>query len=327
MPIKYIFSWLILYKVELACDIPKQSKKIIIENKIKDKFTKLNLQSISSLNNFLNNIKKDKYIKTTNLLLSQYFQDVQRDMSEAILMAYCISLFSNELFNTYKSRFEQKLILAANKTVLEINKLLINSDSPSELYHVIDHYISLYKVWKSQDSIDKLSKVFEEIQNNIKVMNIQKNKGIKINISKSKELFDKLFIQNPKYAIRILLHNYKIFNNFNDLEEYFWDCVQTVFLKYFDTIFITLISELKILVIPLLMNPYDRKNIYYTIDTEELIQKISNSCLTHNDISYIINEFNNNIKKINSNFIFDSIVVDKFDIIKSFKLFYHETLK
>ncbi len=315
--------------MELACDIPKQSKKIIIENKINDKFKKLRLHGIQDLHVFLSKIKKEKYIKRTTLLLEQYFQDVEKDMVDAVLMAYCISSFSDKLFDSYKSRFEQKLIFAANKVVVAIDKLIINSEPPSEFYNTIDHYVSLYKVWKSQDSINELTKLFEEIQNEIQIMNLQKKRGLNINTTKSKELIDKLFLKNSKYATRILLHSYDIFNNSHELEKYFWNCVKTAYQKYHDVIFVTLVSELKIRLIPLLTDPYDRKKIYYSIDTEELIQKISNMLLTNDAIMNIINIFGNKIKKINSKFIFETIVDDKVPnhIVNLFESLYHATLK
>ena len=122
---------------------------------------------------------------------------------------------------------------------------------------------------------------------------------------------------NSKYTIRILLHNYFIF--IQELEEYFWlECVKTVYIKYPEIIFITLVTELKILLIPFLLNPKDRKEIYYGIDTEDLISKISDKGLDNDMILNIISIFNK--------FIFPTIDV-KENLIDSFKLFYSELLK
>ena len=311
--------------MELACDILKQSKEIKIENKVNKKFKNLHLNSISNLHDFLNIIKQNTYTNTATSLLNQYFDDVDEDMSEGLLMAYCISLFSDQIFDSYKSRFEQKLILTANKVVLIVNNMLDNMEPSNEFYNIIDVYYSLYKVWKSQDSINILTKLFGEIQDEINIINIQTKRGININLTQSKDLVSQLFNQNPKYAIRILLHNYDIFRNAEELEEYFWQCVQKHYNQYQEAIFVILVSELKIRLIPILTNPSDRKKVYYCIDTEDIIHKISNSGLTNEMISNIVNIFGNKIKKINSNFIFETISVENIPV-NLFKGFYHATL-
>lgn len=319
--------------MELACDILKRSKEetkkeIEMEDDINLKFQKLGLNSISTPTDFLNSIKKEKYICCTKALLEQYFQNVDDDMVNAIQMSYCLSSFSNEIFDSYKSRFEQKLIVAANKVMIAIDKLIKNSEPPSEFYNIIDNYLSLYKVWKSQDSINVLTKLFEEIQKELKIIKLQKKKGLNINLSKSEELIDKLFLENPKYATRILLHNYNIFSDSQDIEKYFWNCVQNTCKKYWDIIFVTLVAELKIHLIPFLTDPCDRKKIYYSLDTENLIQKISNNELTSDVVHNIMIIFSNKIKKINSKFIFETIDEDSIpSIVKLFESFYHEVLK
>ncbi|MCJ7636308.1 MAG: hypothetical protein MUO21_02340, partial [Nitrososphaeraceae archaeon] len=162
----------------------------------------------------------------------------------------------------------------------------------------------------------------------LKIIKLQKKKGLSINLSKTKELIDKLFIENPKYATRILLHNYFIFGSNKDIEKYFWNCVQNTCKKYWDIIFITLISELKIHLIPFLTDPCDRKKIYYSLDTENLIQKISNNELTNDVVHNIMITFSNKIKKLNSKFIFETIDEDSIpSLVKLFESFYHEVLK
>lgn len=320
--------------MELTCDIMKRAytKKKIKRNYSDDtedphvQFKKLHLSLINNLNDFLDCMKKEKYILVTRELLQQYFQNVEHVMISAILMSYCISQFSDKIFDSYKTRFEQKLIFAANKTMVTFNKL-IGGDSPSNFYNIVDNYISLYKIWKSQDSIDVLTKLFEELQTEIKIIKIQKKKNMNINLERSRGMINGLFEQNPKYVVRIILHNYDIFNGLESITEYFWDLVKKSYdnEEYSDIIFITLISELKIKLIPKLSDPYDRKKVYYNIDTEDIIQRISNEGLTTDVICGIIDIFGNKMKKVNSQFVFDGCN-DDVKVVDSFKAFYNELL-
>lgn len=253
-------------------------------------------------------------------------------MTDAILMAYCISLFSDQIFESYKSRFEQKIILAANKVVLTLQKLSNNLEKTQtfydEFYNNIDHYFSLYKVWRSEDSIRTLTKLFDEIQEQINIINIQTKRSISINIDETKKLIKQLFENNPKYATRILLHNYNIFTNSVALEQYFWKKVQKYYYRYCDAMFLIIVAELRIKLIPLLLDPVCRKTLYYSIDTEDLIHNIRNSKLSNTTIAEIINIFGSNIQKINKDFQFnkiskDTLKSDPMLLLNIFKSFYH----
>lgn len=313
--------------MELAFSILKKSEITYNQDIKYDKITNfknLKLKNINNLNDFFSLIKKDKYINATKDFLKQYFQDIDIIMVTAIQMAYGISLFSDKIFDSYKSRFEQKLIFAANKVMVIIEKLL-ESDNQNQknedisgFYSIIDNYLSLYKVWKSQDSIDSLTKLFNEFEKELKIIKIQKRRSITINTKNSKDIIDKMFKIDAKYAVRILLHNYFIF--ITDIQEYFWKCVKTTYEKYPEIIFITLVTELKILLIPFLKNPNDRKQIYYNIDTEDLINKISDRGLDDDLIHEIISIF----KK----FILPDIDVkeNSKENIDLFELFYGELL-
>lgn len=297
--------------MELACDIIRPSKESLINDDIKKKFNSLQnkLTNNKNLKDFLKEMKNKEYIDTTSLFVKKLFDNkMTGEMTDAILMAYCISSFSDQLFNSYKSRFEQKLVLAANKVVLALDKMTKNKDNELEnFYNIVDHYHSLYKIWKSQDYLRTLTKLFDQIQEQNKIISLQIKKGIPINTKKSEELIDELFKNNSKFATRILLHNYEIFCSLLELECYFWKKVKDTYYQNKDEMFIIIVSELKIKIIPLLTNPQDRKDIYYKIDIEDLVCHIRHDKLNNSTISDIINIFGEKITKINPDFQYNEI--------------------
>jgi len=326
--------------LELACDIPKKKKTINLEkskqDKINKKFKNLNLNNIDKLTDFVELMKNDMYRKVSIDFLKQYYEEAEVDaiMVNSLLQAFCIANFSNVIFDSYKTRFEQKLILKANKLVLTVNKLLnneLNNDTLTEFYLAMDIYLSLFKVWNEGPLINEITKLFDELQSEINIVRIRNRRKLSIiNYgNKIKDLIDQLFNKNPKYSIRILLNNYDIFKDLDDLEKYFWLSVGQVYSQYRETLFITLVSELKIKLINKLSRPYDRKKIYYLIDIEDLISKIGSGLFDNGTIVNILNIIGNKIKKNNSDFFFttkyEQDLTDK-NVIDLFEQFYHAIL-
>ena len=319
--------------MEIACDILKKSSTTERYTEIKKKFKSLNLSEISrtnSLEMFIKIINTPKYISAVTLLIEEYFNEIDEDMGLSILMAYCISSYSNKLFDLYKTKFEQKLILSANKVVLCIEKILLNNKPSSELteefLNIIDHYYSLYKIWQSKDSINEMSKLFENMQDITNILKIQiLKKMLVVNYDSLFDSMNKLFDLNVKYAIRILLHNYDIFDGLQLFETAFWENVVSNYQKYKDAIFVILVVELRIQLIPQLTNPQDRKELYYNLDTEDIINKIRNYDLDNHKIIKIINLLQNKTNKINIEYEIKKITHKTTDneLIDVFKMMFH----
>jgi len=326
--------------MEIACDILKKSIASATHKHTNiKKFKSLNLSDISRKNNmesFLKLVNSKKYVDITNEFMGEYFDNTNKDTGISILMAYCISSYSDTLFDSYKTRFEQKMILSANKVVLLIEKLLNIQDNafPDNFYNeflsTIDHYYSLYKIWKSKDSINEMSNLFENIQEIASIIKIQLVKHIPTDkYDFLINLMNKLFDLNPKYALRIMLHNYNIFSGLQLLETKFWDKVVTVYQLHKDAMFVILVVELRIRLIPLLLDPLDRKDIYYNLDTEDIINKIRNYDLDNKKIIEIINILQDKTKKINNNFINKQLSPNfqEKDMILLFKYMFHSSFE
>ncbi len=333
--------------MEIACDILKKSYPTSKYIDIKRDFINLKLNVLTkkdTMDSFLKLVNDKNCITITTKLLSEYFYNIDTNMGISILMAYCISSFSDTLFSSYKTRFEQKLILAANKVVIYMNKLVNNNsvteDFTHEFLNIIDHYYSLYKIWKSKDSINEMSNLFENIQTTITILKYQIRKPVLITPNKPSistincdsliDSLEKLFYLNAKYALRIMLHNYDIFDELLPFEIIFWEKVKILYPKYKDAMFIILVAELKIRLIQRLSDPSDRKDIYYKLDTENIIDKIRSGSLTNSKIIKIINMLQNKTSKINNNFICKELInsrdIDTVDIVNIFSVMFNYSI-
>jgi len=295
-----------------------------------DNFNKLNLmESINTLSydDFINKIKIHSVLLTVYEFLQNYFNNIDMNMSHDILMAYCISSYANKMFSTYKSRFEQKLIIAGNTVVVDIERLIkqesrrkksIDHTFMKEFYEAIDHYCSLFKIWHSKDILNKQNEIFDELCDIIKIYKIQIKKGISINYNvydQSLICIDKMFQYNHNFAIQTLLHNYNIFNmdnvsdvNTNNIKEIIWTKTSDELLTNFNGIFIILVVELRIKLIPLLQTPTDRKDLYYNIDIENIVENVRNCNFDHTKINNILSLLQLKVKIINDDYKIGKII-------------------
>jgi hypothetical protein len=327
--------------MEIACNIlPRYNFELSLKKyksiKYKKEFENLKLNTIyqNNMDQFLKLLNTPEYIETTLSFFTQYFCDMDHNISKIVLMAFYIHRYSNILFDKYKTKLEQKLIISANKVVQNINKLLKNYDIDlvSTLLTNIDNYYSLYKIWSEKDSIDKMAILFENIQNNINILKIQKKNKCNCDINHKCliKYIDDLFDLNQKYALRIILHDYHIFYNMPKFEKEFWDKIRTIYINHKDIylMFVILVVELKIKLIQILSNPIDRKDIYYKLDTENIINRISTNTLDDNYIINIMDLLQNKITTIDYFYIKQNIKKKKLyrTIINIFEKMYNSIL-
>lgn len=314
--------------MEIACGILKSTKNNYLQDNntftmstgkstskyIFNNFKNLKLCNLATKNNldsFLKIIQRTYFIETTTTLMQYFFENIDNNISTAILMAYCISSYSDVLFDTYKSRFEQKLIISANQVVAIIEKVLISKESFNHrqtLVSTVDHYYSLYKLWKSGESLGEMSKLFDNMTDIAILLSKKNNTNINKNL---KILLTRLFELNNNYALRIMLHNYDIFKNLTWFEEFFWqDIVYVIYNQIsedqnndmINSMFVISVVELKIKLIQLLNNPADRKEIYYYLDSEDMIDKIRKSFFNFKNMVEVIQLLQNKIQKIDITF-------------------------
>ncbi len=309
--------------MELACDIIRRKTTRIKPRYIIGKIKKLNIVKYlnKSHQDFL--YKAKKYcLPTFNHLARELFSNHDDDLGYALLLAYYISSYSDDIFNV-KTEYENKLIMASNKVILYLQGTISNIDH--EFYDTVDYYYSLYKIWNSPDLkkinilydtlIDlcvkyKLVSITLAIYNDhkpIKKLNYinslkrhqTQNTKIKSFSDKMIDIVNTMFIINNKMATKLLLQNYRQYVNIKAITNTLWKHIDNI--SDVRHIILIIIAELRIKIIHQSYTSIDKKDMYYKVNIEDMIRNIRNDTLTPKKINSIINLFTAKIQKIYPN--------------------------
>ena len=299
--------------MELSCDIIRRRKYSI------------NNSSLLSNIKILSNIKKldiGCHIKNNNPIkfekvvetylphfdhLAKHLFNKDLNLGYALLLTYYISEYPTEtLYNNSQEKSNQdikhKIFNAANHVILFLEGI---NDNVDEFCDAVDYYYSLYKIWTSDD-IYKINNLFDELYN-LCYHNNDKLTIYKLTIYKLKiiNILDKMFALNTKMTIQILLENYKYFVTNKIITKHMWGTITRISNsnpKKEDSniqhIILIMITRLRIELISLLSNSVDLKDIYYRIDTEDIIRNIRNYTFNQSKINHIINILTSKIHKL-----------------------------
>lgn len=236
--------------------------------------------------------------------------DCNDDIGDALISAYFISTDNTN---------NPKLINAAAR--------LVSCIENGERKHVgetfldcIDHYYSLYRMSKSSDQISKIDVLFNRLEEKIKAHLLASVKGYKMTLGRFK-IIDKMFSIDPMITAKRLLSSYRLISAISDVADIIWKQIlnnmnSTVYNR--EHLFIIMVAELRMLMIPKLISSLDRKRLYYKIDIEEIIQAVRNRSLSTVDVMNIIRIFSGDMIDAGSqkyecwNSEFNEFVVESF---------------
>lgn len=294
--------------MEIASDILKKNYNQY-KYDVDVEFKKLNLLEMAksySFKKFSEIINSDFYIEKTNLFLNQFIKGNTNDVAKSLLMAYLISAHGNHIFSSYKTTHEKLLILNANQLIVKLEEYLFNNFVDKDgLSEILDHYYSIYKVWENKDSIEKIEKIFENLQEEIELKNIKERRMMNIYNQNDTIInyFQQSFELNTKYSIKLILNKYpEIIKNNSQLESFFWKNIKKSFKHSSEVIFLIILSELRVHLIHKLTSPQEKKDLYYNLDIEEIIKKIREDKFTKQDRIKIMNLLQEKISIINNNY-------------------------
>ena len=106
-------------------------------------------------------------------------------------------------------------------------------------------------------------------------------------------------------------------------EKYFWMKIEELYKYSPDIFFIILLSELRVHLIHKLNTPESRKDIYYSVDIEDIIYKIRNDELNDSDIKDIINIMQDKVSIINKDYQKQKVHLKKNNVVKIFRSLYN----
>ncbi len=311
--------------MDLACDIVK--KREITNGKISvlNKFKNMNLRE-----DIDKKIKQHNYIEESNNILNAIFETSNKDFGFSILFAYYISTYSNTIFSKNKSDLARRLIFAANSVVVQIEHIA-TEDNLEEFYNAVDNYYSLYKIWSSRDSLNKIEILLESLINETKIYRLKllKNMDITSMDDRMDSIIDKMFSINKNFTIKILLDNYDYLCVVKDLKDVIWRKILEAMGEYRENIILMMITGIKIHLIHLLKNSEDRRDIYYKLDNENIIKTIRDNNLTPEKTSYLMQILVDKINKLDNKNRINFRLVGKswnstidIHIIETFKLMF-----
>ena len=320
--------------MEIATDILIKKYNEYNSNYYQD-FKKLNLLELvknTSYDKFIKTIQQPNYLDNTKNFISQFIKAEQQDIidvSKALLMSYAISAYPGDIFGQYHTNFDKSLILNANRLVLEIEESINNQIYKNNLNDSLDYFYSLYKVWESKESINEIEEIYDKMIHELKLINLNEkrnnNENNDIHQNNVITYLFELFNLNQKYTTKIILAKY---NDMSDktfkFEKYFWMKTEELYKHSSDIFFIILLSELRVHVIHRLKTPEERKDIYYTVDIEDIIYKIRNDELHDTDIKKIINIMQDKVSIINKNYQKKTVHINKKNnVVKIFRSLYN----
>lgn len=144
-----------------------------------------------------------------------------------------------------------------------------------------------------KNNLIEIEKSLDQLIENIKLENYflkQKNYHSKHKIvSENLDLIKNMFKINPTFALKTILPEYKILSNQNVLyEEIIWKYVYKNFNSNYENIILILISELRLYLIKNSKHIGQKKDLYYKIEIETVINKLRNDNLNTEDIFSIL---------------------------------------
>jgi hypothetical protein len=291
--------------MEVTCDIIRRKDKQY--NKVKgiEKFKNLELSNkIKNMDNdkFMDVIKNPKFKKASESFIKDFINNNNHDIGFSLLVAYYICAYADKIFMSPHTSFEMKLVSSATQTVAYIENI-INSNPDTqkkeEFCNYLDYYYSLYSIWMSQDHILEVNNLIEDILKNIQIYKMiisrEYNDADYINslCDNITSSIDKMFEINYKVCVKKLLDHYDIFTNVDSIKKHIWGKIGECYFKNRETIILIVVTELKSKIIPFVTSAIDRKDIYYNVDTEEIIKKIQDNEFNVIDLNNIIHIFLN----------------------------------
>ena len=268
--------------MELACDIVRKRSVAHNVTDVLDRIKRINLRDPIVSHN-------KNVVRAINEILGSIVE-CNDDIVDSLLMAYFISTHTvNDLKGTIN---DPKLINAANALVSCIE----NSDKKyveNTFFECIDHYYSLYKMSKSSNEISKIEQMFNKLEEKIKAHILASRKGHKLKVSRFK-LINKMFNVSPMIATKKLLSSYKLISAIPDVSNVVWNAILNSMndnVHNREHLFLIMVAELRIMMVPKLNSSTDRRNIYYNIDIEEIIHSIRDRSLSTIDVTNILHIF------------------------------------
>jgi hypothetical protein len=288
----------------LTCDIAIATNNICINKEICRNFRNtMNSISYYDLKIIDDEIKSINIKNITDNFLCQFYSYYNPTFATYLPMAFYISSRTDEMFSDNKTIFEEKIISSANNLVNIICNYLDNFEQndmkvSKKFFKSFDMFCSLYNCIVMRKIISKQTEFVDTLLELIRINYNTKNNNNKECCHILKQLFKK----NQRFAIKLLLNNYKKIKNNKYVNDYLWKKILVNLNFSFHNMFIILISELEKKILLSLKTSIDRKDMYYNVNIDDIITGFINNTFTNDKIYNLIIITQDKIKLLNPNY-------------------------
>jgi len=268
------------YKTRFETKLIHYANQIIVQlSELSTESTNVSNSTKSSLDTFIDTV--DNYYTLYQIWASKKSISEFNDLYELIEddLNLCNILHKKKKINDSIHQSSDPIHQSSNSNTFNNNSIHQSSEPINQSSNHIHQYATIHQPATIHQSatIHQYATIHQSLITNID------NLKMKIKL---------LFELNCLFATQILLHNYDSFKNIetNNIYPFIWSQITNSYntTNAKENMILIIITELKIKLIKTLTNLTARKDLYYQIDTENIIEHIRNGSLNHDTINKIM---------------------------------------
>lgn len=196
-----------------------------------------------------------------------------------VVMAYYFVGYTPEVFDSYKTRFENRLIKASFSLVYQIEHSH-NDTIEKQFCRSIDRYNSLFLLWMKEDKMETVDNIVCNIKDVVTLCKVSKklNKNKLIKREKCNKRLEKLIEElldvDPMIALKTIFENYCLFYDVSEIYNKVWKYTKGLTKKNLEQTLLIILAELRVLMLAKAPDANCKKTIYYKVDLEEAVDNI-----------------------------------------------------
>lgn len=260
---------------------------------------KINKVNISKLNIYKKNTTEEKYINSINKntlnkitnIMNIIYKNKGTILTDILLRAYFIKIYSKEIFFYYSSEIETLLYSYANNLVSNFEKMIscLNNLTYDNFSNSLESFILIQDFWNLETKNDEFITFEQEVCELLDIINTnyKKNNSIPtIYINKLFEELKKKINSDSKFLIKFLLENYKKFKITENIIDKYWELIDYGLQNFRNELLIISLLIIKSKLITSNLTLEQRTNINKIIDIDELFNIIKNTTNISYDIIF-----------------------------------------
>lgn len=290
-----------------------QNASSALRNKYYKKLNNLNLKDkCLHTNDFLALTENGEILGVIKDFLSSILcQKDIHELSKSILFAYHFTYRESE----YQNPIFKKMIQIAKELVNELD----NFSSDDKIIRLIDNYFAHFSIWNTMTEYEKIEDKFEVMTTFFFSYHKLKslNNDLTPLLNQLLLMFEELRSKNNLFVIEGLLQRYNLVYGITELTVPLWQDINDYYLSSPDHCLIIMCIELRFHLLNNATNPESKRELFYDIDPESLLDIARKGSINSSEINKIINIFQTII--LRDNFILEQYNDSFNDVVNFFR--------